>query len=202
MNGYFITGIAAGLLGIAVGAGGAHEFDANHYGAQLSAEKAAHAADNEQHANDLNAISKTALDAYQDAIHDHTVAEGKIATLDDQLTKEKQAHEADNAKNRADIADGSRRLRIAVSNFQSAAAGGDQAGSAASAGGVGDGASGTAELSRPFGLALFTIVDDADNDARAKVAYLQGYVCDVRPATDGCPPTNVSSTDKGAAHEQ
>lgn len=184
MSPYLSTGLAAGLLGIAIGAGGVHEFDANHYGAQLSAEQAAHAHDNEQHANDLNAISKTALDAYQDAIHDHTVAEGKIATLDDQLTKEKQTHEADNAKNRAAIADGSRRLRIAVSNFR--AAGSGEASSASSAGGMGDGSSGTAELSRPFGVALFTIVDDADNDARAKVAYLQGYVCSIRPGTDGC----------------
>ncbi|MFM0151457.1 lysis system i-spanin subunit Rz [Paraburkholderia sediminicola] len=184
MNGYFITGIAAGLLGLAIGAGGAHEFDANHYGAQLSAEKAAHAHDNEQHANDLNAISKAALDAEQRAIDAHTVAEGKIATLDDQLTKEKKAHEAENKRNRDAIADGARRLRIAVSNFH--AAGGDQTGTAPGAGGVGDGASGTADLSPAFGSALFGIVDNADDDARAKVAYLQGYVCTVRPETPEC----------------
>ncbi|TDY26313.1 bacteriophage Rz lysis protein [Paraburkholderia sp. BL6665CI2N2] len=184
MSPYLITGLAAALFGVAIGVGGAHEFDANHYGAQLGAEKAAHARDNEQHANDLNAISKTALDAEQRAIDAHTVAEGKIATLDDQLMMEKQAHEADNAKNRAAIADGTRRLRIAVSNFHPAS--GNQASSAASASGVGDGSSGTAELSPAFGAALFGIVDDADNDAREKVAYLQGYVCTIRPETDSC----------------
>src|SRR6202012_1554099 len=116
--------------------------------------------------NDLNAISKAALDAEQRAIDVHTVAEGKIATLDDQLMKERQAHEADNSRNRAAIADGTRQLRIAVSNFH--ATGSQQAGSGSGSSGVGDGASGTAELPRPFGLALFTIVDEADKDARAK----------------------------------
>ncbi|MGQ7937366.1 lysis system i-spanin subunit Rz [Paraburkholderia sp. D1E] len=183
MNGYFITGIAAGLLGLAIGAGGAHLLDANHYGAQLSAEQAAHAHDNEQHANDLNAISKAALEAEQRAIDAHTVAEGRIATIDDQLTKEKKAHETDNARNRTAIADGARRLRIAVSNFKPA--GGEQAGTASGAGGVGDGAAGSADLAPAFGLALFSIVDDADVD-RAKVIYLQGYVCAVRPETEGC----------------
>jgi hypothetical protein len=183
MSPYLITGLAACLLGIAIGAGGTHEFDANHYGAQLAAEKAAHSNDVALRENMLNAISKTALDAEQRAIDAHQIAEGRIATLDDQLTKEKQAHEADNTRNRLAIANGNRRLRIAVSNFHPAS--GDQAGTAATAGGVGDGASGTAELSRPFGLALFSIADDADAD-RAKVTYLQGYVCAIRPETDGC----------------
>lgn len=176
MNGYWITGLVSGVLCLVLGAGGAHLLDANHYGAQLSAERAAHA-------NDLNAISKAALDAEQRAIDAHTVAEGKIATIDDQLMKEKKAHENDNARNRLAIADGNRRLRIAVSNFR--AAGGEQTGTVASAGRVGDGTSGTAELSPAFGLALFSIADDADVD-RAKVIYLQGYVCAIRPETDGC----------------
>ncbi|CAE6900947.1 lysis system i-spanin subunit Rz [Paraburkholderia domus] len=163
------------LLAAAIGAGAAWAVKANIDSAILAVEKAGRAHDNEQHANDLNLISKAALDAENRAIETHTVAEGKIATLDDQLTKERNAHEADNAKNRAAIADGSRRLRIAVSNFHPA--GSDQTSSGSSAGSVGDGASGTAELSRPFGLALFSIVDDADNDARAKADYLQHYVC-------------------------
>lgn len=174
MNEYFITGIAAGLLGLAIGAGGGYEFTANHYETKLSAEQASHAHDNEQHANDLNLISKAALDAENRAVETHTVAEGKIATLDDQLMKEKNAHEADNKRNRAAIADGSRRLRIAVSNFR--AASGDQANGSATAGGMGDGTSGTADLPPAWGSALFGIFDDADNDARAKAGYLQGYV--------------------------
>lgn len=171
MNGYWLTGIVAGLLGLGLGAGGAYTVENR----ALAVEQAAHAHDNEQHANDLNVISKVALDAENRAIDAHTVAAGKIATIDDQLTKEKKAHENDNARNRALIADGTRRLRIAVSNFRPA--GGDQASSSASTGSMGDGASGTADLPRPFGLALFAIVDDADGDARAKADYLQRYVC-------------------------
>lgn len=171
MSPYFLTGLIAGLLGVAIGAGGAYTYESR----ELALEQAAHARDNARHANDLTFISKAALDAEQRAIEAHTVAEGRIAAMDQQLTQEKQAHEADNARNRAAIADGTRRLRIAVSNFHSA--GGNEAGSGTAAGGVGDGASGTAELPRAFGLALFTIVDDADSDARAKADYLQRYVC-------------------------
>ncbi|ALP62835.1 lysis system i-spanin subunit Rz [Paraburkholderia caribensis] len=171
MSPHLITGLAAGLLGIAVGAGGAYTYETR----VLAIEQAAHAHDNEQHANDLNAISKAALDAEQRAIDAHTVAEAKIATLDDQLTKEKEDHEADNARNRAAIADGTRRLRVAVSSFHPA--GGDRGDSSSGAGSVGDDASGTAELSPAFGVALFGIVDDADGDARAKADYLQRYVC-------------------------
>ncbi|MFM0226173.1 lysis system i-spanin subunit Rz [Paraburkholderia dipogonis] len=172
---YLITGLAAALLGIAIGACGTHALDSNHYGAQLATERAEHAHDNEQHANDLNLMSKAALDAENRAIEAHTVAEGKIATLDDQLTKEKEAHEADNSRNRAAIADGTRRLRIAVSNIHPTS--GDQTGGSAGAPSVDDGTSGTAELPRPFGVALFGIVDNADDDARAKAIGLQGYVC-------------------------
>ncbi|MGF7130534.1 prophage endopeptidase [Paraburkholderia sp. EB58] len=171
MNGYFITGIAAGLLGIAIGAGGAYTYENR----ALLAEQAAHAKDNEQHADDLNTISKAALDAENRAIDANATAGKQLAALDTQLTKEQQDHETDNAKNRAAIADGTRRLRVAVSNFQSA--GGGEAVAASGAGGVGNGASGTAELPPAFGVALFGIVDDADSDARAKADYLQGYVC-------------------------
>lgn len=162
------------LLAAALGAGGAWVVKSNIDGVILAHEKTAHAHDNEQHANDLNLISKAALDAENRAIETHTVAEGKIATMDEQLTKERIAHEADNAKNRAAIADGSRRLRIAVSNFRPAS--GDQASGGAAAGSVGDGTGGTADLPPAWGSALFGIFDDADNDARAKADYLQGYV--------------------------
>jgi hypothetical protein len=177
MSPYLITGLGAALLGIAIGAGGTHALDANHYGAQLANERAAHAQDNEQNANRLKAVSDAALAAEQKAIADGKVAAGRIAALDSQLTQEREAHESDNAKNRAAIADGARRLRIAVTNYTPAAGSSNTAGAGTGAGSVGDGASGTAELSPAFGSALFGIVDDADNDARAKAIYLQGYVC-------------------------
>lgn len=177
MSPYLITGVGAALLGIAIGAGGTHALDANHYDAQLATERAAHARDNEQNAKQLKAVSDAALAAEQKAIADGRVTAGRIATLDTQLTQEKEAHEADNAKNRLAIADGARRLRIAVTNYSPAASSGNAAGAGTGAGSVGDGTSGTAELSPAFGSALFGIVDDADADARAKAAYLQGYVC-------------------------
>jgi hypothetical protein len=177
MSPYLITGLGAALLGIAIGAGGTHALDSNHYGAQLATERAAHAQDNEQNANRLKAVSDAALAAEQKAIADGKVAAGRIAALDSQLTQEREAHESDNAKNRAAIADGARRLRIAVANYTPDAGSSNTAGAGTGAGSVGDGASGTAELSPAFGSALFGIVDDADNDARAKAAYLQGYVC-------------------------
>ncbi|QBQ98161.1 lysis system i-spanin subunit Rz [Paraburkholderia pallida] len=142
---------------------------------ELAAEKVAHSKDNERHANDLSLMSKAAFDAESRAIDAHAQAASDVAAIDAQLTKERLAHEADNAENRAAIADGTRRLRVAVSNFR--AAGGDEADSGASAGSVGDGASGTAELSPAWGAALFGIFDDADSDARAKADYLQQYVC-------------------------
>lgn len=46
MNGYFITGIAAGLLGLALGAGGAYTFENR----ALLAERATHAHEKEQEA--------------------------------------------------------------------------------------------------------------------------------------------------------
>lgn len=155
---------------LAIGAGGAYVYENR----ALLTEQAAHARDDARHANDLNLISKAALDAENRAIDAHDRAASDVAAIDAQLTQEKKAHESDDARNRALIADGSRRLRIAVSNFHPT--GSQQAGSGAGAAGVGNGASGTAELSPAWGSALFGIFDDADSDARAKADYLQRYV--------------------------
>lgn len=175
MSPYLIVGLGAALLGAAISAGTTHVLDANHYGTQLANERAAHARDNEQSADKLKAVSDAALAAEQKAIADGKVAAGRIATLDQQLTQERASHEADNERNRAAIADGQRRLRVAVSNYVPAS--GNSAGAGASTGSVGNGSGGTAELSPAFGAALFGIVDDADTDARAKADYLQRYVC-------------------------
>ncbi|MEX3951964.1 lysis system i-spanin subunit Rz [Paraburkholderia sp. EG287B] len=161
---------------VALLAGGAG-FSCEHLIArgELAKVQAAHSKDNEQHANDLLAISKAALDAENRALDAHAQAASDVAAIDVQLTTERLAHEADNEKNRAAIADGTRRLRIAVSNFT--AAGTDEAGAGTGTGGVGHGSSGYAELSPAWGAALFGILDDADSDARAKADYLQQYVC-------------------------
>ncbi|GJH14951.1 lysis protein [Caballeronia novacaledonica] len=172
MSPYLITGIIAGALGIAIGGAALHTVDAT----RLATEQAAHARDNEINAQKLQAVSDAAASAARAAMAKQKEAATQIAALDTQLNQEKASHDADNAKNRAAIADGARRLRVAVTSFTPASSG-NAADSGTSAGGVGAGAGGTAELSPAFGSALFGIVDDADTDARAKAEYLQHYVC-------------------------
>ena len=172
MSPYLITGIIAGALGIAIGGAAVHTVSAT----KLATEQAAHARDNEANALKLKAASDSAASAARSAIARQNDAALQLAQLDDKLNQEKASHEADNAKNRAAIAAGARRLRVAVTAY-SRASGGNAAASGASAFGMGDEAGGTAELSPAFGSALFGIVDDADSDARAKAEYLQKYVC-------------------------
>lgn len=167
---YWLAVLFGMVMGVMIGASVAHTIESR----RLLAEQAAHARDNQQHANDLNVISKAALAAEQRAIAAHRAAGEKLAALDAQLIQEKHAHETDNARHRAAIADGQRRLRVAVSHFR--AAGPDQTDSRPGARAVGNGARGTAELPPAFGYALFQIADDADADARAKADYLQHYV--------------------------
>ncbi|BCQ23176.1 lysis protein [Caballeronia sp. NK8] len=172
MSPYLITGIIAGALGIAIGGAALHTVDAT----KLASEQTAHARDNEINAQKLQAVSDAAANAARAAIAKQNDAAAQLAQLDDKLNQEKASHDADNAKNRAAIADGARRLRVAVTAYIPAS-GGNSADSGAGARGLGDGAGGTAELSPAFGSALFGIVDDADSDARAKADYLQHYVC-------------------------
>ena len=172
MSPYLITGIIAGALGIAIGGAAVHAVDAT----KLASEQTTHARDNEINAQKLQAVSDAAASSARASIAKQNDAAAQLAQLDDKLNQEKASHEADNAKNRAAIADGARRLRVAVTSF-TPASGGNATDSGAGASGVGDGAGGTAELSPAFGSALFGIVDDADSDARAKAEYLQHYVC-------------------------
>jgi len=187
MNGYWITGLVAGVLGIAIGAGATHLVDAGRYGAQLEAERTAHAQDNERHAHDLTAMSSAALDAENRAIDAHSAAESRIAAADQQLTKERQSHEADNASFRARLAAGTERLRVAVTGCS--AAGGDEESGAAGAAGMGDGAAAYAELDPAVAERVFRVAGDDDNEI-SKVKALQAYVCAVRLDTPGCPVDN------------
>jgi len=172
MSPYLITGIIAGAIGIAIGGAALHTVD----GTKLATEQAAHARDNGINAEKLKAVSDAAASAARAAIAKQNDAAAQLAQLDDKFNQEKASHEADNAKNRAAVADGARRLRVAVTAY-TPASGGNAADSGAGTGSLGNGAGGTAELSPAFGSALFGIVDDADSDARAKAEYLQHYVC-------------------------
>ncbi|WP_409015372.1 lysis system i-spanin subunit Rz [Caballeronia sp. LZ001] len=118
-------------------------------------------------------MSEGVAKAASDTIAAHNTASARIAALDERFHRERNPHEADNAKNRAAIADGTRRLRIAIAKTTS---GGTAPATGTAAGGMGDGAGRYAELSPAVGAALFEIVDDADGDARMKATYLQHYM--------------------------
>ncbi|GAB5100486.1 lysis system i-spanin subunit Rz [Caballeronia sp. HLA56] len=168
MSAYLITGLTACAVGFAAGGAALHVFDSS----QLANERAAHARDNEVNAQKLASLSESAAKAASKAVAAHNAAITNIAKLDDQYHHERKTHEVDNAKNRAAIADGTRRVRIAISNARC----GHTSDPSAAAGGVGDGTRRYAELSPEVGKYLFEIADDADTDARAKAEYLQQYV--------------------------
>jgi prophage endopeptidase len=179
VNGYFATGIAAGLIGIAVGAGAAYTYENR----ELLVEQAAHAKDSERHANELKTISKAALDAEQRAIDAHKKAEAAISAADAQITKEKGTHEADNRNYRAALAAGTERVRIAVTSCS--ATGGNDVSGTTGASRVGDGAATYADLDRAVAERVFRVAGDDDNEI-SKVKVLQAYVCAIRPSTPGC----------------
>ncbi|SAK69406.1 Bacteriophage lysis protein [Caballeronia pedi] len=164
-----IAWLAAGLVGVCIGATTAKLVENR----KLVEERISHARDNEKNAQKFATVSEHAARVMSDAIAVHNAAAESIAALDKKFHREKTMHEADNAKNRAAIADGTRRLCIAIAN----AGHGHTPDPNPAAGGMGDGTCGYAELSPAVGKDLFEIVDDADDDARAKAEYLQRYVC-------------------------
>ncbi|MDR5777685.1 MULTISPECIES: lysis system i-spanin subunit Rz [unclassified Caballeronia] len=168
---YLIAGLTACAVGVAIGGGAVHVFD----NSQLATEQAAHARDNEANVRKLATLSEHAAKDASVAIAAHNKAAARIAALDEQFHRERIFHEADNAKNRAAIADGTRRLRIATANASANHSG--AANPSPAAGRVGDGARRYAELPPEIGRDLFGIADDADSDARAKAEYLQRYLC-------------------------
>lgn len=170
MNGYFLTGIIACAVGLAVGCGGMHyTVDA----AQLSAERLAHASDNKKSAAEITAVARAGAKKLQDEVAKGQAFQGQIATLDQLYQQERAAHDWDNSKNDTAIASGARRLWLTVASCS--APGGSVASQGSTASSVGDGAAGYAELSPATGLALYGITDDADSQASA-LSYLQSYV--------------------------
>lgn len=169
----------AAAVGASLGIGAEHMIA----DAQLGAEKAARARDNEQHARDMKAVSDAALVAEQKAIARGKVAAGKIETLDAQLTKERNAHETDNRSYRAALAAGTERVRVAVRNCS--ATGSDGLPGSAGAAGVGDGATAQADLDPAVAERVFGVAGDDDREID-KLKAMQGWACAVRPATAGC----------------
>ncbi|WP_197328712.1 lysis system i-spanin subunit Rz [Ralstonia syzygii] len=160
-----------------------------YYRAQLAQAHAETATARAQHARDLKAVSDTALTAEREASASSQAAAQKIEALDGQLTKERQTHEADSRNYRTALAAGTERLRVAVANCS---AGRGDVSDAASAAGVGDGATAYADLDAATTQRVFSVAAD-DQREIDKLRALQGYVCAVRPETIGCAPMPVQS---------
>jgi prophage endopeptidase len=167
------------LLAASAGAGIDHLAAAR----TLADEQAVHAKDNEQHANDMLAISRAALDGEQRAIDAHNTAQSAIAAADVQITKEKETHEADNRNYRATLAAGTERVHVAVTGCS--AASGNNMPRVSSSAGVGDGASAYADLDRAVAERVYRVAGD-DQLEIDKLKAMQAYTCGVRPATPGC----------------
>lgn len=167
MNGYFITGIGAGLLGIVIGFGGTHVYD----GRVLAIEKAGRAADNAKYAStiaDINAASAKSLAA---ALANQQAAEGRVASIEMQYNTEVANHAKDALDYRAQLIAGTQRVRVHVTSCGSVAPSGE---SAASTGSADDGAT-FADLYGPTASGVFKVAAD-DQAEIDKLAALQAYV--------------------------
>jgi hypothetical protein len=161
--------VLAIALGVSIGVKLMHEVGLH----DLDREKLAHAQENQKHAQALRDMSDQARVTQQREIDTNQALVKRLAALDEKFATEKRNHETDNLRNHDLIAAGNRRLRLAVADFRASHPG--QTNIRTTAGSMGDGAAGTAQLSPAFGAALYGIVDDAD-EVRAKLAYLQGYI--------------------------
>ncbi|WP_321902117.1 lysis system i-spanin subunit Rz [Paraburkholderia tropica] len=171
--------LIAALIGAGIG------FGAEHVRARgaLTIEQAAHAKDNERHANDMLNVSRAALEGENRAIDAHNAVQAALAAADAAITKEKGAHETDNRNYRSALAAGTERVRVAVRNC-TAADPGSIAGSPGTSG-VGDGSAASADLDPAVAERVFRVAGD-DQHEIDKVKALQAYVCAVRPKTPGC----------------
>jgi prophage endopeptidase len=164
MSPYLITGLGAALLGIAIGAGGTHALDANHYGAQLATERAAHAAD----------IAKVNAEAAQQlavALSKQQAAEGRVATIEQQFNTEVANHAKDNLAYQSRLASGADRLRVRVTSCVPGTA---DSKSTATAGGA-DGSAAYADLDPTVAAGAVQVATD-DQREIDKLRALQAYV--------------------------
>lgn len=126
-------------------------------------------------ANDrqLTAITTKAQQDTADAMQRMKDAQASAAALDKKITQDLANAKAENDRLRADVAAGTRRVRIATANLATCQL---SSGRSASTGGVGDGAE--IELSPAAGSNILDIRAGIISD-QAKIDYLQGYVRDV-----------------------
>jgi prophage endopeptidase len=167
MNGYFITGIGAGLLGIAIGFGGTHVYD----GRVLAIEQAAHAKDNAAHATEIAQINADSAKSLAAALANQQAAEGKVASIETQFNQEVSAHATDSLNYRAQLIAGTQRVRVRVASCGPVAPAGE---SAATAGSV-DGTAAWGYLDNETAASIFKVAAD-DQVEIDKLSALQAYV--------------------------
>lgn len=164
MSPYLITALAAALLGAAIGAGTTHELDANHYGAQLSSEKAAHA-------SDMARVNAEAAQQLAAALSKQQAAEGRVATVEQQFNTEVANHAKDSLAYQSQLASGAQRLRVHITSCVS----GTAAGKSAAAAGSPDGSATYADLDPTVATGVVQVAAD-DQREIDKLKSLQAYV--------------------------
>ena len=161
-----------------IGAAATHYVDVEHYGAEIAKEVADHAEDLRKSA-DIAARAASVATALQQKY------ERDVAALDVKYTKERDDAKAKNDALRAAVADGSLRLRFAVTSCTatSAAGSGDVRTTGAAPGVASDSAS-YAELDRRATGQVFDNTERGDREItklRAAQEYIR-TVCVVQPA--------------------
>lgn len=121
----------------------------------------------------LNAITTAAQQATADAMQRMKDAQAAAAELDKKTTQDLANVKAENDRLRADVAAGTRRVRIAAANLATCQL---SASRGASTGGVGDGVQ--IDLSAEGGRAVLDLRESAATDGKV-ISYLQGYIRDV-----------------------
>lgn len=164
MSPYLITGLASALLGAVISACVTHELDANHYGAQLATEKAAHAAD-------IARVNAEAAQQLAAALSKQQVAEGRVTTVEQQFNDEVAKHAKDNLDYQSQLASGADRLRVRVTNCVPSTA----SSKSTSATGRTDGGAPYADLDPTVATGVVQVASD-DQHEIDKLAALQAYV--------------------------
>lgn len=159
MSPYLITGIAAGVVGIAIGFGTAHTIGA----AQLSAEKAAHQ-------SDLAKINAASAKAMADALAKQQTAEARVGVVEKQFNDEVTKHAQDSLSYQSKLTAGTERVRVRVTSCVTPASGqgASPAGGAASSPAYGD-------IYGPTAIGIFQVAAD-DQVEIDKLVALQAYI--------------------------
>jgi hypothetical protein len=159
MSPYLVAGLAAGILGIALGAGVTHRLD----GAALAREQASHQAD-------LAKINAASAKALSEALVKQQAAEGQVASVEAQFNEEVGNHAKDNLALRAQLASGAQRLRVRITGCSVAPASQGPA-----AAGSADDAAAYADLDPTVASGVVQVAAD-DQAEIDKLAALQAYV--------------------------